>query len=224
MTDITQKTKPSIFVAVPSSRDWKVEFAMSMLSLASHLTEQCCNGELSGLQMRCQVNSLLPMGRQTLLNQALESGATHMLWIDDDTKFPVQAIDVLLSRDLDYVAGNVCRKQFPLSPTAQDEHGNVIDSTGKTGVQEASWLGLAFCLIRLDAIRSTSAPHFEVLYIPDENKYVGEDMYFCEKMREIGVKMYIDHDVSQRLGHIGDFSYEYPKQRQDYQKRNKEAA
>ncbi len=204
-------SKPKIFIAVPSCREWKVDFGCSMTSLISYLTSHYHAGKIDDLVVKCQVASLLPMGREMLLNEALASGCTHMLWIDDDTKFTPECFDLLLSRDVDYIGANICRKQLPLSPTAQRKDGSVINSEGKTGIEEAEWLGLGMCLLRLDAVRNIPAPHFEVMWIKETQKYLGEDMYFCGILHEHGVKMYIDHDVSQICQHIGDFAYGYPK-------------
>lgn len=205
------KKVPNIFVAIPSARDWKNQFGTSLMMLSSFLTFMFHEKKINGFNIRCQPTSLLSAGRQKLLNEALESDSTHILWIDDDTKFPPEVINILLSRDVDYVAANICRKQIEHVPTAQSACGNVIDSIGKNGIEEAGWLGLGMCLIKLDAIRNIPAPHFEVIWLPEKQKYLGEDLYLCEKLYQNGVKIHVDHDVSQLIGHIGDFSYEFPK-------------
>jgi len=37
--------------------------------------------------------------------------------------------------------------------------------------------------------------------------YEPEDFYFCKKLRANGVSVYVDHDVSQEVAHVGDFEY-----------------
>lgn len=203
-------TKPKIFVAIPSCRDWKAEFGSSMISLTSHLTLKLARGEIEGLGVRCQVASLLPLNRELLLSQAIDEGFTHILWIDDDTKFPHEVADLLLSRDVDYVAVNMCRKKFPISPIAQDFNGDVVESKGKTGIQEVSHAGLGMCMIKLECLKDIPAPRFEVLWLKNQNTYLGEDTYLCEMLKQKGVKLYVDHDASNMVGHIGDFAYGYP--------------
>jgi hypothetical protein len=39
---------------------------------------------------------------------------------------------------------------------------------------------------------------------------MGEDVFFCKKARELGHKIYIDHDVSHEIGHIGTFEFGHP--------------
>jgi hypothetical protein len=83
-----------------------------------------------------------------------------------------------------------------------------VSSIGKTGLQEVGWVGLGCCLLKLtDAVRAIKRPHFEVVWLEDTQSYLGEDYMFSEKLRHAGIKLWIDHDVSQQIGHVGDFKY-----------------
>ena len=64
-------------------------------------------------------------------------------------------------------------------------------------------VGLAVTLIEASAFMKLRPPLFLMDWIPDLNCYCGEDVYFCQKLSEAGVKLYVDHDVSQRIRHIG---------------------
>ena len=37
--------------------------------------------------------------------------------------------------------------------------------------------------------------------------YCGEDVYFCQKLVDAGARLYIDHDLSVQVQHIGSYSY-----------------
>ncbi len=200
--------KPKLFIATPSARDWKVGYGTSMIHLTAHLTAKILNHEMDGMLIRCQPASLLSVSRQMLLNDALAGGFTHILWIDDDTQFSEKAVDLMLSRDVDYVALNFCRRTFPLSFTAH-ELGTMspIDSSQRTGIEEVYQVGLGMCLIKLDAVRDIPGPHFEVKISDIHGTYIGEDTYFCHKLRDKGIKLYVDHDASMLVQHIGDFGY-----------------
>lgn len=203
-------TKPRIFVAVPSCRDWKAEFGTSMISLTSHLTGKIYKGEIGAFIIRCQLASLLSLGREMLLAQAIEEDYTHILWIDDDTRFPHSVIDTMLSRDVDFLAANMCRKKLPCSPIANGFDFKAIDSRGKTGIEEVWRAGLGLCLMKVSCVKEIPAPRFEVLWLEQAKTYLGEDCYLCEQLKEKGVKLHIDHEVSQLVGHIGDYAYGYP--------------
>ena len=42
-----------------------------------------------------------------------------------------------------------------------------------------------------------------------KEEHLGEDFYFCEKLRDHGVRIFIDQDISQTMGHAGEFIYTY---------------
>jgi hypothetical protein len=39
---------------------------------------------------------------------------------------------------------------------------------------------------------------------------MGEDWYFVKKLSEAGADIWIDHDLSRQIGHVGDFVYGHP--------------
>ena len=207
MPDFSKK----LFVATPSCRDWKAEFGNSIVRLSSHLTGKFIRGEIQGLLIGNQVTSLLSLGREILLETAFKSGSTHILWIDDDTKFETSAVDSLLSRDMDYVAANMVRKQFPIENIACGFDGKPVSSVCKSGIEEVFHVGLGMTLINLDVLREIPVPRFEIKWAPELKTYRGEDVFLCERLRANGVKLFIDHDASQLVSHIGDFYYETPK-------------
>lgn len=207
-----QKTErpPSIYIAIPTCRDWKAGFATSMLALVSKLTTDYHQGLISGLHVNNQVSSLLPWGRQLMLDDAMSTdNFTHILWIDDDTKFSTKAFDSLLSRNLPFVAANMCRKEVGGSGIACGADGIGIDSAGRKGVEEVQRAGLGMVLMEIEMLRKLKKPHFEILWLEDRQCYLGEDDYLCGLIREAGYKIYIDHEASRRSGHIGDYEYKF---------------
>lgn len=174
------------------------------------------------MAIKCQLASLLPAGREMLLEMAMKDGFTHILWIDDDTQFNIEAVDHLLSRDVDFVAANFCRKQLPLTYTALGMDGQPINSHEKTGIEEVLQVGMGMCLMNLDIFREFPKPHFEVLWWEQAKQYVGEDIYLCYKLRQRGIKMYVDHDATAATGHVGDYIYKF--ERNIVEDKKKEAA
>ena len=200
-------TKLRLFVATPSCRPWAAEYGNSMVNLSSHFALKWERKEIDSIWISSQVASLLPLGREILLDAATKLGATHILFIDDDTSFRPECVDSLISRDLDYVACNMVRKKFPITTTSYGKDGLPVSSVGKTGVEEVHHVGLGMTLIKMDAIKDIPCPHFEIKWLEDQCTYQGEDMYFCDKLRAAGIKLYVDHDASQLVSHIGDFMY-----------------
>jgi hypothetical protein len=63
-------------------------------------------------------------------------------------------------------------------------------------VETVAWMGLAFVLVSMDAIRKAEEPLFFAI---DE----GEDVVFCRKLKEAGFPPKVDHRLSAQVGHIG---------------------
>jgi len=198
-----------IIIAVPSNRPWVPAFGQSILGLMQHLYTRGANGikpvhAIFHLQSNA---SLLPASRQKAIDAAIKEEADYLLMLDDDMNFPPSVLDTLLSRNLDFVAANYVSKGITGRTTAQGANDEKITSLGKTGTEEVGWVGLGVALIRVAAIKNVPRPHFEVLWLEETQSYLGEDYLFSEKLRHAGIKLYVDHDVSNQISHVGDFHY-----------------
>jgi hypothetical protein len=64
-------------------------------------------------------------------------------------------------------------------------------------------------LIKREVFEGMSEPWFDMPWQTTRG-YMGEDVFFCKKAQELGYKVYIDHDVSHEIGHIGTFEFGHP--------------
>ena len=194
---------------VPCCRDWKAAFGASLCGLIHRTTSEGINGiKLDGFAMNImQGASVLPRARQLAVSSAIQSGATHLLCLDDDMQFPSDILDNLVKHDVDICAVNYSTKGPKPQPQTHDLEGKPQSSIGKTGLEEVAWVGFGIILIRLDAIKNIPAPLFETRWMKEKNDFVGEDYYFCGKVRAHGVKIHIDHDASNKVSHVGDYYY-----------------
>lgn len=202
--------KVKLQIAIPSCRDWKVQFGASICGLVHKTAANGIQGvELEGFSMNVmQGASVLPRARQLAVDAANKAGFTHILFLDDDMRFPSDLLDDLFRHDTDIVGINYVRKN-PDSPSPQthDMDGQPLSSKGKQGAEEVAWIGFGAVLINLDAVKNIEAPLFEMRWLPERNDFIGEDFYFCGKVRAHGLKILVDHDASNKAAHIGDFPY-----------------
>lgn len=199
-----------LYIAVPSCRDWKVQFGASFMGLIHNLMNPNPDREwvLSGIHLNAMAGaSILSRAREKALQEAKEKGFTHLLMLDDDMAFPADLVDRLIEHDLPFVAGNYCRK-IPGAPSSISfgMDGKVIDSSGKSGLEEVQFVGAGVNLLDLTKIE-TEAPHFCVVWDESREDYWGEDMFFCNKLRGHGYQLFIDHDASQKIYHMGDYAF-----------------
>jgi hypothetical protein len=47
-----------------------------------------------------------------------------------------------------------------------------------------------------------------------KDEYQGEDHYFSKKLRDYGVRIFVDQDISNQIGHAGEFIYTYSTYRE----------
>ncbi len=201
-----------LFIAISSNRDHKPYFTQCLINLVTYLTTKGIVGsKLEALSTVIQSDtSVLSYGRQSMIDRAIKEGFTHILFLDDDMVFADNMVDHLMSHDLNVVAVNGCKKNpLELNYCALGLDGKYIESRDKTDVVEASKVGLAVMLLNLNALKDIPKPYFEVLWNEETQSYQDQDYYFCKKLREHGIKLWIDNNVSNATGHVGDYIYRF---------------
>jgi hypothetical protein len=53
-----------------------------------------------------------------------------------------------------------------------------------------------------------SEPWFDIGLVAGTNEYMGEDWFFFQRCEQYGIEPYIDHELSQEIGHVGNFEYD----------------
>jgi hypothetical protein len=166
------------------------------------------------VSLKISQGTLIANQRAELSLDAMAEGCTHILFIDSDMRFPQDMIERLLKHDLDIVATNCARRRMPTGPTAQlyKENGErelVWTMPESTGLQEVGSVGMGVMLIKANVFAALSEPWFETPWRVDKRGYIGEDVFFCQKAAAAGFKIWIDHDVSKEIGHIGTFEFKH---------------
>lgn len=143
--------------------------------------------------------TLLPSQRTGLVKEAIERHFGHILFIDSDMRFPEDLLDKLKAHKKDIVGVNYKQRQA-------DKWVAGFPSNGKVGLEEVDALGFGAILIRTEVFIMMEQPWFATPY--DGQGFVGEDVFFCRKAQEAGYKIFVDHDLSKEIRHIGTKEYE----------------
>jgi hypothetical protein len=166
------------------------------------------------IALKISEGTLIANQRAELTLDAMREGCSHVLFIDSDMRFPQDMIGRLLKHDLDIVATNCARRRMPTGPTAQIYKDNgdrelVWTMPESTGLQEVGSVGMGVMLIKSSVFKALSEPWYETPWRSDKRGYIGEDVFFCNKARSAGFKIWIDHDVSKEIGHVGTFEFKH---------------
>lgn len=211
MTNPAPDCEPvKLAISICSNRPFPPRAAIALSMMVHYLTAY---GVPFGLLTRLQA-SLLPQARQDCLDEALADGCTHQLWVDDDIEMPADCVLRMLhsmkeNPHMDVIAVNYCRKQDELQYTAEGLDGKMMVSSNKLGLEEVSTCGMGLMLVRLDKLRYIPSPHFSIEWSSDYGKYRGEDRFFIKKLRDEGLRVFVDHGISNYTQHWGDLGYNF---------------
>lgn len=192
-----------VAICVPVRDHVTASFTFSL----SQLMKKCGETGLK-VSLHMVMGSEVAMQRQQLVDEALETGCTHILWLDSDMKFPIDTLQQLLSHNKDIIACNYSTRVEPHRPVAfkskQDLDVRIFDGTG---IEAAYAVGMGCVLVKRTVFETMSRPHFSVTWNNDYTSLVGEDVYFCEKANTSGFDLYIDNDLSKKIAHVGTRAY-----------------
>lgn len=150
--------------------------------------------------------------REELIRSLLQDGVTHLLWLDSDMSFPRDSFIRLMNHNVPFVGANYAKREVPSDYVAIKEVGTpgkkCPTTVESTGLEEVEAIGFGLCLMRADALLDLNPDERWFWFEAQENGgMVGEDVWFWRKVREAGHKVYVDHDISKEVSHIGQFEY-----------------
>ncbi len=197
-------------ILVPSTDTWMTDFALSVLALQQMLSYHPI-GEDFKMNLLNERGSLIAHQREQIAQHALESGATHLLWLDSDMKFPPDIVHKLWAHGQPIVGCNYTKRTIPAMPNTKDVDGKLIATNKQsTGVVEVGSMGFGCVLMEREVFETIPRPWFDTVWFENskgELQMMGEDVYFCRKARHHNMPILLDHDASQGIGHVGSFEY-----------------
>jgi hypothetical protein len=202
-------------LCIPSNGDWKADFGYCLAQLVVYCSSALFyEGKTREVLFIDKRTSNLPRSRQECLEDALMQDCTHALFLDTDQTFPMDTAHRLMRWNKPVVACNIPLKVIPSFPTARARgatpFGVPIFSNSKSNPQglEKVWrVGSGIMMIDLSILVGIEKPWFEIRYSDKHSQFVGEDWYFVKKCEDAGVDVFIDHDLSRHVGHVGTFQY-----------------
>lgn len=212
-----KENKPvKLAICIPSGGEWKADFGYCLAQLCVYCsTALFFQGQSREILFIDKRTSNLPRSRQECLEDALMQDCTHALFIDTDQVFPMDTAHRLIRWDKPVVACNIPLKILPSYPTARarsaSPFGVPIASTGgrvnPDGIEKVWRVGAGIMMIDLSIMSKIEKPWFEIRYSDKHAQFVGEDWFFCGLLEKAGVDIYVDHELSRNVGHVGTFQY-----------------
>lgn len=208
---IQSKYKDRVFcIASPMPEKTDYRFNICILEFITQ------NINLFQMRLNQAVSSRISMNRNNIVANARMMGCTDILWVDADTKFPINAMLKLLTHDKDIVCATTCPRDDTGSPI-----GTALDKGVQAQLIRMKMVGFPFMLTKMSVFDKMDElwPERKGCYFAEPPRWkfpemdvvkdplVGEDEYFCHYAIEAGYDIWCDMEISVEIGHIGSQVY-----------------
>lgn len=202
----------NILIAVPTNGRVHSAFAYDLAQLMGAAGGTLIARDIAEVHLSLSEGTLIQAQRSDLVRNAIARHCTHILWLDSDMRFPVDLLHRFLSHRVPFVAANYSTRRLPeIQPTAYKSllsRERLFTTETSTGLEEAEAVGFGAALVSVDLYRRLSQPWYDIPWSEDIKGWVGEDIYFCRRVREeLGEKILIDHDISKYVAHCGEMEF-----------------
>jgi hypothetical protein len=192
-----------LWIGGPTRDAVPARFAFDLAELYARTRER---GPWASVMVGYTAATYVHVGREYVLDAAIRLGATHMLWLDTDMTFPPDTAIRLAQHNRPIVACNCVMKTWRPVFTAVREGTRIETRPESTGLEAVDSVGMAVLLMRTDIMRGMTRPWFSHSLNANGDD-IGEDIMCCRKIRQGGHEIYIDHDLSKEIGHIGQHTF-----------------
>lgn len=193
-------------IAIPCMDMVPVSFVHSLLYLDKS------EGDVSVV---FESGSLIYDSRNRLLQRAIENNFDRILWLDSDMEFKADVMKRLsadLDEGYDFVTGLYTKRRPPFSPVIfkecaihQLQDGSLwpaavcYEDYPKDEIFEIEGCGFGCVMMTIDSAKKLINKLGRMPFMPVAG--FGEDISFCMRMKEAGIKMMCDSRIV--FGHIG---------------------
>lgn len=193
-------------IAVPCFDMVHTDFFTSMMALQKP----------PGTSFTTVKNTLVHVARNVIAANAIRAGFDRVMWFDSDMKFAPDTLMRLsadMDQGLDFVTGLYFTRKPPIKPVVYSElFWESVDGAPEAGaanynvypegVIECAGAGFGCVLTSVDLLRRVGDAFGSPF---DPMKGLGEDLSFCHRVIQLGIKMHCDTTV--KCGHIGQTEY-----------------
>lgn len=150
------------------------------------------------------LGSLTALARNQIVDIAQKQGCTHLLFLDTDMTFPLDAVEKLLSHQKDVVSGLYFERYAPYRPVLRQrfQDGYSLVNYPPSGMIKVDATGGGCLLINMEVFDYLKKPYFDYRLEKSGIKetFFSEDLVWCERVRAAGFDIWCDTSI--RCGHL----------------------
>jgi hypothetical protein len=205
----------AVAVLTPSTGICRMEYAQSLSRLVAYFAQVSVfdDGRPQTITTDAVIGSGIGENYERMVLRYLaaeEHHWTHFLSIEDDMLFAPDCLHRLIRHRLPIVGCNYSvNKGAPLRFTAVKTcmRDQIVTGPDSTGLEEAGLIPQGFTLIAREVFEAVPRPWFLNGYSTKSEKYVTQDYVFSQLARKAGFSLFVDHDASKRVEHVGPKRY-----------------
>lgn len=167
------------------------------------------------------VGSRIVLNRNGIVQEARRNKSDYILWIDSDTRFPHSGLKRLLAHDKEVVCATTSRRigenrapaAYPLDVQALQPFQQLVPM---------KFVGFPFMLTKMSVYDKIQRPYFaepprRMIKVFEGKEYLAaeemfydvmpEDEFFCYQLRQAGIEILCDMQLTMEIGHIGTTVY-----------------
>jgi hypothetical protein len=207
------------FGGKPLSFEYQVSMQRMLAYFYSH---QIPGTDSQAINYKVVEGANIAQNRDWLAHEAMKDPQmTHMLWVDSDMEFPHDMLHRLLLHNVDIVGANyptrnqdVHSRKFTASGDGESADYQCITNDSVSGLERVSYMGFGALLtsrrVFEETFLNTKEPIWFFMGFDEKTfQHIGEDWIFCARVTAAGFYIYVDHDLSKEIGHVGSYVYTY---------------
>jgi glycosyltransferase involved in cell wall biosynthesis len=141
----------------------------------------------------------------------------YLFCVDSDIVLPNDALIKMIEGDKDVISGLYVQRipeKNTLEIYHEDEYGGTVNTPwanikDHNGLHEIAACGFGCVLIKSEVLRTMQYPHFVYKSAINHADTLSEDVYFCQKAREHGFKIWCDTTIL--CDHVGSYTFKVDK-------------
>jgi hypothetical protein len=198
MSGTNEPADRSLAVVVPHTGNVSMRWAVRLSEL-----------QTPGHSIVTKSTAAVDLARELTVEDALQTGAEWLLFLDSDVIPPVDVFHRLRSRDADVVSGlyyvDTPEQPHPAMWRLDETDSPVAVEKTREGVFNVDMVGLGCLLVNRRVLEDVERPWFRWTRGYDEHPWdlrhqgerpgISEDFDFCYKVKEAGYDVYMDTTV-----------------------------
>lgn len=200
-----------LVIGVPTSGNVRIEFAYAFAGLVASLVPGRIPG-LPGVEIEAHLDVSVGTNwienRESIVQRALDRGATHLMFLDDDMSFDHRIFGVMLTNMLErgvpiVLTNYLVKTAEPRWVAVSTQDTRIATTAESSGLEEIAYSGFGVSLFDCNVFRAIEPPRFLPEYVPGQG-ITTEDLGFFRKVWSQGFPVMLDHDASKMItGHHG---------------------